>query len=329
MRASRLLSILILLQMRGRLSAETLAEEFEVSVRTIYRDVDQLSAAGVPIYAERGRAGGFELMAGWQTTLTGLTPAEAQAVFLGGLPGPATQLGLGREVESARLKLLTALPAAWRDDAQRISARLHLDPLEWYRDSDAVPHLAAVADAVWSERQLTLRYRSWRGASRRTVDPLGLVLKAGVWYLVAAAEGQARTFRISNIADADVLNSRARKPRKAFDLATYWHDAMQRFERELYTGQATVLASSAGLVQLRALNSAVAQAVDAAAAQRDGRRTRLRIPIESAEQATTQLLRLAPAVEVIAPKALRASIAERVRQIGRVYGVNRPSRPTP
>jgi predicted DNA-binding transcriptional regulator YafY len=336
MRSSRLLSIQMLLQTRGRMSAPALAAALEVSVRTLYRDVDQLSAAGVPIYAERGRAGGFELMAGWQTTLTGLTPAEAQAVFLGGLPGPAAQLGLGREVESARLKLLTALPAAWRSDAQRISSRLHLDPLDWYRDSEAVPQLAAVAEAVWGQRPLAMRYQSWKGASRRTVDALGLVLKAGAWYLVAAVEGEPRTFRVSNISHAAVLPARARTPRKTFDLAAYWRESMRRFERELYRGEATVLASVAGVAQLRCLSSAVAQAVAAATpSRRDDGRTRLRIPIESIPQATAQLLRLAPAVEVIEPKALRASIVERVRQIGRLYGVaaasrlNRPSRQTP
>jgi len=136
MRASRLLTIQMLLQTRGRLSARALAQALEVSVRTLYRDVDQLSAAGVPVIAQRGRDGGFELLDGWKTTLTGLTPSESQAVFLSGLAGPAAQLGLGDAVGSAQLKLLAALPAAWRDDAQRVAARLHLDPVDWYREAE-------------------------------------------------------------------------------------------------------------------------------------------------------------------------------------------------
>jgi predicted DNA-binding transcriptional regulator YafY len=133
MRASRLLSIQMMLETRGRVSARELAEALEVSVRTLHRDIDELTASGVPVYAERGRSGGFQLMPGWKTTLTGLTPSEAQAVFLSGLAGPAADLGLGGDVQSAQLKLLAALPPAWRDDAQRIASRLYLDPVEWYR----------------------------------------------------------------------------------------------------------------------------------------------------------------------------------------------------
>ncbi|RYF62984.1 MAG: HTH domain-containing protein, partial [Comamonadaceae bacterium] len=161
MRASRLLSLQMLLETQGRMSAQALADALEISVRTLYRDVDQLSAAGVPIYAERGRNGGFALLPGWKTTLTGLTPSEAQAVFLSGLPGPAQDLGLGGDVEGARLKLLSSLPASWREDAQRVSTRLHLDPMDWYRESDPTPHLPTVAAAVWNGHQITMRYASW------------------------------------------------------------------------------------------------------------------------------------------------------------------------
>ncbi len=319
MRASRLLSIQMLLQSRGRMSAPALAAALEVSVRTLYRDVDQLSAAGVPIYAERGRAGGFELMEGWKTTLSGLTASESQAVFLSGLPGPAAQLGLGAQVQTARLKLLSALPAAWRDDAQRISSRLHLDPVDWYRDSEPVPQLATVAEAVWSERQLAMRYESWKATTTRIVSPLGLVLKAGTWYLVASIADEPRTFRVSHVREAKPLPERVRRP-KRFDLAAHWRESIRRFERELYQGEATVLATAAGLKQLCHVSSAVARTVAAAtASERQDGRTRLRVPIESIDQATGQFLRLAPDVEVIAPPALRASIVKRVRRIARMY----------
>ena len=130
MRASRLLSMLILLQLRGRLTADVLAAEFEVSLRTIYRDIDHLSAAGIPVYADRGPGGGFRLLEGYRTKLTGLTAMEAEALALAGLPGPAADLGLGAALGAGRLKLLAAMPAGMREGAGRIGERFHLDPLE-------------------------------------------------------------------------------------------------------------------------------------------------------------------------------------------------------
>lgn len=319
MRAGRLLSIQMLLETRGRMSARALAEALEVSIRTLYRDVDELASAGVPIFAERGRAGGFALMPGWKPTLTGLTPAEAQAVFLSGLAGPAADVGLGPQVERARLKLLTALPAAWREDAERLSARLYLDPVDWYREADATPALATVAAALWSERQLSLRYESWQRTARRLLSPLGLVLKAGAWYLVAAQTDQARTYRVSNILEAEVLDTRARRLR-GFDLAAWWQASVRRFETQLMQGEATVLATAAGLKQLAQLSSAVGrrlQQVTPPAAT--GARVRVRIPIESIEHATTQLLRFAPEVEVLAPKALRRATADRLQRALALY----------
>lgn len=326
MRASRLLSLQMLLETRGRMSATALAGALEISVRTLYRDVDQLSAAGVPIYAERGRNGGFALLPGWKTTLTGLTPSEAQAVFLSGLPGPAQDLGLGSDVEGARLKLLAALPAAWRDDAQRVSARLHLDPVDWYRESDPTPHLPTVAAAVWSGHQLTMRYASWKDTVERTVSPLGLVLKAGAWYLVAspldADERGPRTYRVSNILAATALDQPVRRPAR-FDLPGYWAQSIRRFESGLYTGEAALLATPAGLQGLRALSSAVARAVAAAPPSRrsDGR-VAITIPIESVEHACGQLMRLSPQVQVLRPAALRRALVERVRATARLYGLS-------
>lgn len=353
MRASRLLSLQMLLETRGRMSAQALAEALEVSVRTLYRDVDQLSAAGVPIYAERGRHGGFALLPGWKTTLTGLTPSEAQAVFLSGLPGPAQDLGLGSDVEGARLKLLAALPAAWREDAQRVSARLHLDPVDWYRESDPTPHLPTVAAAVWSGHQIRMQYESWSGTVERTVSPLGLVLKAGVWYLVAAPVGGTggtpkgtakamangaeagsgraaartaqnsgpRTYRVASILAATALPTPVRRPAH-FDLPGYWAQSLRRFESEIYTAEADVLATPAGLRGLRALSSAVARAVaQAAPSHRKDGRVAVRIPIESVDHACSQLMRLSPQVEVLRPAALRRTLVERVRATARLYGL--------
>jgi predicted DNA-binding transcriptional regulator YafY len=319
MRASRLLSIQMLLQARGRMSATALARALEVSVRTLHRDIDELSAAGVPVYAERGRNGGFALLPGWTTTLTGLTPAEAEAVFLSGLAGPAADLGLGAQVQSAQLKVMAALPPRLQGSAGRISARFHLDPIDWYREADALPHLAAVAAAVWEQRQLSMAYESWKGAARRVVHPLGLVLKAGVWYLVAAREGVPRTYRVSNILQAEVLPEAVPRPRR-FDLPAYWRAAVERFETELFTGEAEVAATEAGLAQLRRLGAAQARAVAAARPSRrkDGRAV-LRVPIESVDHAAGQMLRLAPEVEVLGPPRLRAALVARIEAARRLY----------
>lgn len=319
MRASRLLTIQMLLQTRGRMSAQALAEVLEVSVRTLYRDVDQLTAAGVPIYAEQGRSGGFQLMEGWKTTLTGFTASESQAVFMSGLAGPAAELGLGQQVVDAQLKLMSALPAYQRDDAQRVQARFHLDPADWYREADPVPHLSTVAASVWKDRQLRLRYDSWKAEVQRTVHPLGLVLKAGVWYLVATSDGKPRTYRISNILDAEMLDKARTRP-KRFDLPSYWGESIRRFEAELYTGHAVVQATPQGVKQLRQLSSAVAKAVatQASTAAPDGT-VRLKIPIETLENASYQLLRMAPNVVVLSPAALRTGILRRLQAIQACY----------
>lgn len=319
MRASRLLSIQMLLETHGRMSATALARALEVSVRTLHRDIDELTSSGVPVYAERGRAGGFQLMPGWKTTLTGLTPSEAEAVFLTGLAGPAADLGLGTPVRNASLKLLAALPAPMRGRAHRVSLRLHLDPVEWYRESEPVPFLSLAATAVWEDRPMAISYESWTQTARRTVHPLGLVLKAGIWYLVAARNGQPRTWRVASIRDARLLDGTVARP-KGFDLAAYWRESVRRFEVELFTGRARVAATPRGLADLRRINAALARAVaQAPAPGRDGR-VELEIPIESTDHAAGQLLRLSPEVEALGPPALRQALRARAAQAARLYG---------
>ena len=319
MRASRLLSLLMLLQTRGRQSAQALAEALEVSVRTIHRDVDELSASGVPIWADRGRLGGFQLQPGWRTKVDGLTAPEAQAMFLGGLPGPASELGLGEAMASAQLKLLAALPDGWREDARRVSARFHLDPIDWYRGPSATDHLPAIAQAVWGERRIAMRYESWKGEVSRRVDPLGLVLKAGIWYLAAQVGMGVRTYRLSNILDLEVTDEAFERPAD-FDLAAWWLAATKRFEKELVTDTAQLRLSAAGLRTLREFGSAVSAAAEASASEPDeaGWR-RVTIPIESIAHAATQVLRLGAQAEVLKPAALRRELVERLGAITALY----------
>lgn len=319
MRASRLLSILILLQMRGRLSAETLAQEFEVSVRTIYRDIDQLSAAGVPVYAERGRSGGFALLDGYRTRLTGFTPAEADALLLAGVGGAASDLGIGADLAAAQLKLLASLPPDSGASAQRVSARFHLDPVNWYARAEPIEILPALAGAVWSERGIRIRYESWKEIVTRDLDPLGLVLKGGVWYLVAAAKGQPRTYRVSNIQGLDVLDGTFKRSAR-FDLARYWTAWARDFEARLLRERAVVKLSPAGLRILHDVSAAAAEAAVAShRACKPAGWIRTEIPIESVEHATRQLLHLGAEVEVLEPAALRVAVAQEAARIAKLY----------
>lgn len=312
MRASRLLSILMLLQARGRVSATELAEHVEVSVRTVYRDIEQLSAAGVPVYAERGRSGGFRLLDGWRTKLTGLTEDEAQAVFLAGLTGPAEQLGLGDALAVAQRKLAAALPADWQSDARRVSSRVHLDPTGWYQPPMAADHLAVIAAAVWADEILEIRYESWTATSDRLVSPLGMVIKAGAWYVVAESDGAVRTFRLSNVLAATPTGHHFQRPAK-FDLAAHWTTAAAEFERSRYVATATVQVSELGLDALRRLSTAVAAA--AASEPDGGGLRRVTIPIESVSHAAGQLLPLGIEVEVLEPAELRERMAALADQI--------------
>lgn len=322
MRASRLLSILMLLQSRGRMTAPSLAAELEVSERTILRDIDQLSAAGVPVWSDRGRDGGFQLREGWSTELTGLTESEAQALFLGGLPSAATELGLGSASASARLKMLAAVPVALREDAIRVSARLHIDPVDWYRAATPPPHLQVVANAVWRQRVLSIRYESWTGVKNRVVKPLGLVLKAGVWYMAALADGakEPRIYRLSNIQALSPREITFKHPKK-FNLADFWQTATRRFEADIYRDVATLRVTIRGMKLLKEMGTAISEAATKSVQPdtRDRDWQSVTVPIESIENAAHGLLRIGADVEVVAPAALRKRTCELLRAMNAMY----------
>jgi predicted DNA-binding transcriptional regulator YafY len=311
MRASRLLSILLMLQTRGRLTAESLAATFEVSVRTVYRDIEQLSAAGVPVYADRGPGGGFQLLDGFRTKLTGLTENEAETLFLSGLPGPATQLGLADQLLSAQLKLSAALPERSRTSAQKMAQRFHLDPVGWFRSSDQARLLPTLAHAVWTETVVEISYRRAQSAEpvTRRIHPLGLVLKAGNWYVVAERSGERRTYRVSNVEALTTTNDHFTRP-KDFDLVRFWTESSRAFEVGLYREQAVLRASPRGMMRLERLGATVMEAAreTADAPDADGW-VRVTIPIESLDQAAIDLLLLGTEAEVLKPRELRRRIA--------------------
>jgi predicted DNA-binding transcriptional regulator YafY len=321
-RASRLVSILLLLQTRGRMTARELADRLEVSTRTIYRDVESLHGAGIPLYGDAGPRGGYQLLDGYRTRLTGLTTEEAESLFLSGLPGPAAELGLGAVVTAAQLKLMAALPVELRDRAGRIQERFHLDAPTWYRDREPVTHLPAVAEAVWNERPLQVRYRRWKTPQEveRRLEPYGLVVKAGRWYLVARSGPHVRTYRVSQILDLHPLEGRFTRP-DGFDLAAHWQAYLVEFEARLRRAQAVVRLSPRGLERLPDLMTpgVVAAARDSAEPGAGGW-TRVTVPIESVDHATGEFLRLGADVEVLSPPELRERLLAAARELVRLYG---------
>src|SRR3954452_23540903 len=239
MRASRLLSILTTLQAKGQVTAPELAETCEVSVRTIYRDIDALAAAGIPVYAERGAEGGFRLLDGYRVRLNGLSPTETDALFMAGLPGPAGALGLDGAMSAAQNKLVAALPQSLRANASRMQARFHLDAPGWFGEAEEPQHLRMIADALLADVMIDIRYQTWRAEKRRRVAPLGLVLKGGSWYLAGLVERSVRTYRVARVLDCAVTDETFTRPAD-FDLAAHWRAATERLEAELHPNEATV-----------------------------------------------------------------------------------------
>jgi predicted DNA-binding transcriptional regulator YafY len=319
MRASRLLSTLMLLQARGATTAAALASELEVSVRTVYRDLDELSAAGVPVYADRGRNGGVRLLTGWGGRLTGLTLPEAEALFLSGLPAAAEALGLEAVMAAAQLKLTAALPADWRASAGRKGARVHLDPTGWYAAPDPTDRLQELAEAVWSERRIEIAYESWKGEVRRKLDPLGLVLKGGCWYLVARSGDSLRTYRAASVVELTLTDEPFAWP-VDLDLAGWWRERTAEFEREIYSAEARLRVSELGLKRMTRLGRVVAECAAATAGPVDaeGRRT-VTIPIESIRHAVGEVLKLGAEAEVLEPAELRAATAETAGRLAALY----------
>ncbi len=324
MRASRLLQILLALSVRGRVSAADLAAELEVSTRTVYRDVEELNGAGVPIYATRGRSGGFQLLDGYRTRLTGMTGDEADALFLSGLPAAAADLGLGSVLAATQLKLLAALPVELRERAARIRDRFYLDAPGWLRETEAPPFLATVAEAAWTGRRVDVRYeRANRVVGDRVLEPLGLVLKAGTWYVVAQpypGDGRGpRTYRVSRLHAAALREDGFTTP-AGFVLERFWADYQRDYESRVYRESALVRLDEQGRALLFLLGTAPARRARAALGEpdADGWAT-TRVPIESHRHALHALLQLGPHLEVLDPPELRDAFAEAARALATRY----------
>ncbi|MEU8760560.1 WYL domain-containing protein [Streptomyces sp. NPDC048659] len=316
MKSSRLLSILLLLQTRGTMTAARLAEELEVSVRTVYRDVEALAAAGVPLYGDAGHRGGYRLLEGHRSRLTGLFAREAEALVLAGLPVAADGLGLGGHFADAHLKLRAALPEPLREHVDRLRTRFHIDAAGWYAEETEAPFLPEVAEALRTGRVLAVRYRRWREPSEvdRRLAPYGLVLKAGRWYLVAGPG--PRTYRVDQILALTATDEEAVVP-EGFDLAAHWRASQADFHTRLHQGEALVRISPRGAARL---TGAAARALAASGPPEPDGWTRAVLPVESPDHALGLLLGLGEEVEVLGPEELRDRIAATVRTLAARYG---------
>ncbi|MFD9396096.1 helix-turn-helix transcriptional regulator [Streptomyces sp. NPDC060000] len=349
MRAARLIKMVLLLQSRPTMTASELARELEVSERTVTRDAQALSEAGVPVYAERGRAGGYRLVGGYRTRLTGLGRGEAEALFLSGVPGALREMGLEDIASAARLKVSAALLPSLRDAPRTAAQRFHLDAPAWFREPAAPVLLPLIADAVWDDRCVSARYRRGESEVVRELEPYGLVLKAGVWYLCARVGGTGagtkaeagaetkagagvgtkagtgagafRTYRIDRFVGADVMKDRFSRD-EGFDLPGFWGAQAERFARSILRSEVILRLSETGVRNLPyAVDPVAARDALAGGAEPDACGwVTVTLRVESEEVAHTQLTALGPEAEVLSPAALRERFAAEAVRLTALYG---------
>jgi len=316
MRADRLISILMLLQSRGKITARALAEELEVSERTIYRDMDALSFAGIPVYAQRGPGGGCGLLASYRTSLTGFSEDEVRALFMLSVPTPLTQLGVDQDLKAAMLKLSASLPPSRQDEEMRTRRRIHLDAAWWFQPDEPVPHLQTIHKAIWDDRVLRVTFsRKFMSEVDRVISPYGLVAKASVWYLVYVIGNSPRAIRVSKVLDAQMTNEHFERPAN-FDLTVFW----KKWCEELETNRAQFPVLARVSAQLQHFlphyfgGRLKSQTDNVTSKTEDGWAT-IFLPFESFEEARDRILGFGGAVEVLEPLELRESVIDYANQI--------------
>jgi predicted DNA-binding transcriptional regulator YafY len=316
MRADRLISLLMLLQTRGRMTAQDLSTELEVSERTIYRDIAALGASGIPVHCESGPGGGCMLLDSYRTTLTGLTADEVRALFALSMPAPLARLGMSQTLKGALLKLSAALPAAQRN-AAGAQQRIHLDSSPWFDADEPVPALQALHAAVWQDHRLRLTRRVHFASFLDTqieyvVEPLGLVAKASTWYLVCQSEGQRQVFRVSEITAVEVLAETFARP-AGFDLAEFWRRWCAGVERSRPHYPVLVRVAPGFLPNLPFYMNGHAPIAPPGPPDAAGWIT-VTLAFETLEDARAHILAQGGALEVLEPQALRLSVIDSAHQ---------------
>ena len=320
MRADRLISLLMLLQTNGRMTAEDLSERLEVSPRTIYRDLDALSASGVPVYAERGPQGGCMLMESYRTNLTGLNENEVKALFMFSVPGLLAELGADKDSKAAMLKLTASLPAPFQQDAKRVQERLLLDPAGWFHGDEPVPYLPLLQEAVWENKRVRIRYRRSDGQwVKRLLEPYGLVAKANIWYIVCGSHVGIMVYRATRIMEATLSDTTFVRP-SDFDLATYWQTWRDNFEQKQtrFPVQLRILPGHETEVA-QFLGDSVIQLIEEADPQDATGAVTITLTFDSETAACHRLLGLGTAVEITSPDSLRENIARTALELAQLY----------
>jgi predicted DNA-binding transcriptional regulator YafY len=320
MRADRLLSLLLLIQTRGKLTVSKLADELEVSERTIYRDITALSAAGVPVYAARGPGGGVRLIEEYRTTLTGLTPDETRALFMMSIPAPLTQLGLGEKFRGALLKLSAALPETRREDEARTRQRIHLDSSWWFQSEQPVPCLQTIQQALFQDRRLRIkvRWEFFNAEFEQEAEPYGLVAKANIWYLVYGRGGTPHVTRVSQIVEAEIRPEGFTRPPE-FELEAFWQDWCQEYESQPPFLARVRIAPEALPILAEYVGDRARGGLGVSHNPEPDGWVTLDLPFESFVAARSRLLGLGRAVEVLEPQALRKSLVDFAEQIVGFY----------
>jgi predicted DNA-binding transcriptional regulator YafY len=318
MRADRLLSIVLLLQAHHQLTSRDLASRLEVSERTIHRDMDALSGAGIPVTAARGIGGGWSLLGEYRTNLTGLSETEIQTLFVTKPTKLLADLKLEKAAEGALLKLLAALPQSHRRAAERARQRIYVDVAGWARQEEAVPLLPVLQEAIWLERKLEFTYE--RGLESEPVirvgDPLGLVAKGSVWYLVAAVDQSVRSYRISRISRAELMDQPATIP-PDFDLAAYWERSAATFKSTLPNYRAHFRVSPDVFPFLR-LAGRFARVADSYETEPGGW-IRVSVGFDVEEMACQYALSFGSKLEVLEPEPLRKRVIQAAKEILEFY----------
>jgi predicted DNA-binding transcriptional regulator YafY len=313
MRADRLLSILLLLQVNRRMTASTLAKRLEVSERTILRDMDALSTSGVPVVADRGVGGGWSLMEDYQTKLTGLSTGEIQSLFLARPSRMVADLGLKQESEAALIKLQASLPPGTRHQADFARQRILIDTSGWRDPSESAACLPVLLDALWRSRQVRFLYaKVLSDPAERIAHPLGLVAKGSVWYLIATADGEPRTYRVSRIREVVTLDEASSRPPR-FDLTTYWESSAAAFREKLPRYYASFRASPGIMRWVRYRGWRLEEE------RREADCVHIRVRFDSDEEALQFALSFGEATEVLEPPDLREKVLEAARAVVRRY----------